>query len=146
MLFIFHIFCLIDTVCVYVHMFIERADEADRKLVEAENGKAKAEKELADMVGWLAEAEKNLATAKNDLSDMEKLLVHSTNRLVETESKLIAAERRVSELEQKSAFVDDANQNKVSNRVDGDRENVAAVDGAACDVIDVNQCCVQAVK
>lgn len=124
----------------------ERADEAERKLVEAESNKAEAQKKLADVSRRLAEAEQNLATTKNDFSEMEKLLMNSTNRLAEIESKLTMAERKVSELEQKSASVGDADQNKVSSSIDGDRESVAAVDEASCDITELNQCCSQAVK
>lgn len=138
----------------------DRADDAERKLAEAENGKTKLESELVEVTELLAKAEHSRTKLKNDLANTTKQLLSTANQVVEIESKLEMAERKATRAEQKLvAFDVGIDENPSVNGCVVDEENASIreqiSDGEIVadyesdkdnNKIEPNPCCVQAVK
>lgn len=133
----------------------ERAEEAERKLSEMEEAKAKVESELTDVSGWLAEVEFDRTTARSDVENLEKILEATTNRLMEMESELNAVKRKMFDAGQPVAS--DAGtgggDESVADNVSGIGEEGSVIGGDVVtdehdddDPNELNPCCVQAVK
>lgn len=131
----------------------ERADDAERKLAEAEVEKVKLENDVAELEEKLAEMELGRNTARNDLANAEKILATTANRLAEKESLLDATEQRAIKAEQKlTAIASDADDEITADNGGGEASvatedsSVVCESGDADQATEPNPCCVRAVK
>lgn len=105
--------------------------------MEVGSDKERLDTELRDMAHWLSEVERDRTNAKNDLAELKKVLMASNQRIAELEIQLTNCAN--------TKMADNDNKKVKNNEIATDREVVSNKEHKSDD-IEMNTCCLQAVK